>query len=138
MTLRPFQGLRPLSLHNGAPLGHYLYNSIYLFGILCHFQHSTCHITTGSFVGRGNQYIHLIKALYCKLVNFGNKLPTFPHKVRGLNRRPQRWDSSVLPLHQRDVNKRHTKTKLGIFSESLLHLQTDRSERCGFMFLKLN
>ena len=28
MTLRPFQGLRPLGLHNGAPLGHYLYNNI--------------------------------------------------------------------------------------------------------------
>ena len=30
MTLWPFQGLRPLSLHNGAPLGHYLYNKGHL------------------------------------------------------------------------------------------------------------
>ena len=28
MTLNPFQGLRPLSLHNGASLGHYLYNNV--------------------------------------------------------------------------------------------------------------
>ena len=28
MTLRPFQGLSPLSLHNGASLGHYLCNNL--------------------------------------------------------------------------------------------------------------
>ena len=28
--------------------------------------------------------------LYCKLLTIGNQLPTFPHKVRSLNRRPQR------------------------------------------------
>ena len=27
------------------------------------------------------------------------QLPTFPHKVWGLNCRPQRWEASVLPLH---------------------------------------
>ena len=30
---------------------------IYLFGVLRHFQHCTGHITTGSWKGRGNQYI---------------------------------------------------------------------------------
>ena len=50
-----------------------------------HFQHSIGHITTGSFVGRGNQYIQLIKILYCKLSIIGKQLPTFPHKVLGLN-----------------------------------------------------
>ena len=28
---------------------------------------STGHITTGSFIDRGNQYIQLLKVLYCKL-----------------------------------------------------------------------
>ena len=30
---------------------------IYLFGVLGRFQHCTGHITTGSWKGRGNQYI---------------------------------------------------------------------------------
>ena len=50
----------------------------------------------GSFVGRGNQYIQLVKVLYCKVLTIGNQLPTFPHKVRDLNHRPQRWEVSVL------------------------------------------
>ena len=56
-----------------------------LFGILCHLQHCTGHITKGSFVGRANQYIQLVKVLYCKLPTIGKQLPTFPHKVQGLN-----------------------------------------------------
>ena len=40
----------------------------YLFGFLCCFQHCIGHITTGSFIGRGNQYIQLVKVLYCKLL----------------------------------------------------------------------
>ena len=65
------------------------------------FIHYTIHITVGRFVGRGNQYIQLVKVLYCKLLTIGKQLPTFPHKVRGLNRQPQRWEASVLPLRQR-------------------------------------
>ena len=42
---------------------------IYLFGVLHHFQHCAGHITTGSWKGRGNQYIQLVKVLYCKLPN---------------------------------------------------------------------
>ena len=37
----------------------------------------------GSFVGRGNQYIQLVKALYCKLLAIGKKLPSFADWVRG-------------------------------------------------------
>ena len=40
-------------------------------------------ITTGSFVGGGNQYIHLVKVLYCKLPTIGKQLPTFLHQVQG-------------------------------------------------------
>ena len=52
----------------------------------------------GSFVGRGNQYIQLVKVMYSKLLMIGKQLSTFPHKVWGLNHRPQRWEVSVLPL----------------------------------------
>ena len=38
---------------------------IYLFGVLRHFQHCTGHITTGSWKGRGNQYIQLARVVYC-------------------------------------------------------------------------
>ena len=63
------------------------------------FQHCTGLITTGSFVGRGNQYIQLVKALSCNLPTIGKQLPTFPHKVWDLNHQPERWEASVLPLH---------------------------------------
>ena len=57
--------------------------SIYLFGLLCHFQHCTGHITTGSFVGR-RKPVHTVgvKVLYCNLPIIGKQLPTFPHKAR--------------------------------------------------------
>ena len=53
---------------------------------------------TVSFMGRGNQCIQLVKFLYCKLPTIGKQLPTFPHRVRGVDCRPQRWEESVLPL----------------------------------------
>ena len=36
---------------------------IYLLGVLHCFQHCTGHITMGSFVGRGNHYIQLVKIM---------------------------------------------------------------------------
>ena len=36
-------------------------------------------------MGRGNQYIQLIKVLYCKLPTTGKQLPAFPHGVWVLN-----------------------------------------------------
>ena len=53
----------------------------------------------GSFVSRGNQYIQFVQVLYCKLPTIDKHLPTFPHKVWSLNRQPQRWEASVLPLY---------------------------------------
>ena len=78
---------------------------ISLFGVLHHFQHSTGYIMTGSFMGRGNQYIQLVKVLYCKLTTIGQQLPDFPYNARGLNQRHQRWEVSVLPLrlHAPDI-----------------------------------
>ena len=72
---------------------------IYLFGILRLFQHCTGHITTGSWKGRGNQYIQFVRVLYCKLPTNGKQLPAFPlETVPGIEPRPQRWEARVLPL----------------------------------------
>ena len=42
-----------------------------LFGVLRRFQHCTGHITTGSWKGRGNQYIEFARVVYCKLPTNG-------------------------------------------------------------------
>ena len=49
---------------------------------------------TGSWKGRGNQYIQLVKVLYCKLPTIS--FPTWDHA--GIEPRPQRWEARVLPL----------------------------------------
>ena len=65
---------------------------IYLFGVLCRFQHCTGHITTGSWKGRGNQYIQFVRVLYCKLPNNGKQLPAFPlQAILGTKPWSQRW-----------------------------------------------
>ena len=75
---------------------------IYLFGVLGRFQHCTGHITTGSWKGRGNQYIQFVRVLYCKLPTNGKQLPAFPlEAVPGTEPRPQRWEARVLPLCHR-------------------------------------
>ena len=75
---------------------------VYLFGILRHFQHCTGHITTGSWKGRGNQYIQLVKVLYCKLPTNGKQLSAFPLEVRpGTEPQSQRWEVRVLPVYHR-------------------------------------
>ena len=57
---------------------------VYLFGVLRRFQHCTGHITTGSWKGRGNQYIEFARVVYCKLPINGKQLPAFPlEPVRG-------------------------------------------------------
>ena len=65
----------------GLPAWHFqAFDFIYL-GFLRRFQHCTGHITTGSWKGRGNQYIQFIRVLYCKLPTNGNQLPAFPLKA---------------------------------------------------------
>ena len=74
-------------------------------------QHCTGHITTGSWKGRGNQYIQFVRVLYCKLRANGKQLPAFPlEAVPGIEPRPQRWEARVLPLCHRGplyLIKRH-------------------------------
>ena len=75
------------------------YLFIYLFGVLRHFQHCTGHITTGSWKGRGNQYIQFVRVQYFKLPTNGKELPAFPlEAVPGIELWPQRWEARVLPL----------------------------------------
>ena len=75
---------------------------IYLFGVLRCFQHCTGHIMTGSWKGRGNQYIQFVRILYCKLPTNGKQLPAFPlEAMPGTETRPQRWEARVLPLCHR-------------------------------------
>ena len=75
---------------------------IYLFiGVLHCFQNWTGHIMMGSFMVRGNQYIQLVKVLYCKLLMNGKQLPAFPLEVGpGTEPQSQRWEARVLPLCQ--------------------------------------
>ena len=75
---------------------------ICLFGVLRRFQHCTGHITTGSWKGRGNQYIEFTRVVYCKLPTNGKQLPAFPlTAMMGIEPRPQRWEARVLPLSHR-------------------------------------
>ena len=61
--------------------------------------HCIGHIMMGSFTGRGNQYIQLVKVLYCKLPTNGKQLPAFPLEVGlGFKLRSKRWEARVLPL----------------------------------------
>ena len=78
-----------------------LHDLIYLFilGFTSLSTHCIGHITTGSFMGRGNQYIQLIKILYRKLPTNGNQLPAFTlEDGPGTKPRSQRWETRVLPL----------------------------------------
>ena len=73
------------------------FDFIYLFWVLCRFQHCTGDITTGSWKGRGNQYIEFVRVLYCKLPTNGKQLPAFPHKaLTGIEPWPQRWEARVV------------------------------------------
>ena len=76
-----------------------LFIFVCLFGVLRRFQHCTGHITTGSWKGRGNQYIEFARVVYCKLPTNGKQLPAFPHMaLTGIEPWPQRWEARVLPF----------------------------------------
>ena len=78
--MKPYKGtiriLRPLLMPHYSLTCTVLF--IYLFGVLRRFQHCTGHITTGSWKGRGNQYIQFVRVLYCKLPTNSKQLPAFP------------------------------------------------------------
>ena len=49
---------------------------------------------TGSWKGRGNQYIQFVKVLYCKLPTNDKQLPAFPLEVgTGTEPQSQRWEA---------------------------------------------
>ena len=68
-------------------------NCLLFIWVLRRFQHCIGHITTGSWKGRGNQYIEFARVVYCKLPTNGKQLPAFPlTAMTGIDPRPQRWE----------------------------------------------
>ena len=102
---------------------------IYSFGVLRRFQHCTGHITTGSWKGRGNQYIQFARVVYCKLPTNGKQLPAFPLKaITGIEPRPQRWEARVLPLCYRGSSVTCIRTSVFELKEQGLQRQRSDSE----------
>ena len=98
-------------ISNGGCIDHIF--TIRLFGVLRHFQHCTGHITTGSWKGRGNQYIEFARVVYCKLPTNGKQLPAFPlTAMTGIEPRPQRWEARVLPLPPWPLSSSPSETSL--------------------------
>ena len=75
---------------------------LFIWVLMSLSTHCIGHIIMGSWKGRGNQYIQLVKFLYCKLLTNGKQLPASQHEVRpGTEPRFQRWEARVLPLCHR-------------------------------------
>ena len=72
------RGTLPLGVGTRKRGSLHVVGFIYLFGVLRCFQHCTGHIMTGSWKGRGKQYIEFVRVLYYKLLTIGKKLPAFP------------------------------------------------------------
>ena len=115
-------------------LTEYLTPGFGLFGVLRRFQHCTGHIMTGSWNGRGNQYIQFVRDLYCKLRTNGKQLPAFPlEAVTGIKPRPQRWEARVLPLCHRGpylTPGSHVHTSSHEQKKSLGHTHQYKSSAC--------
>ena len=104
LKTKPIHTSKPMCRTKKGPGSRWPYCLfIYLFGVLRRFQHCTGHITTGSWKGRGNQYIEFVRVLYCKLPTNGKQLPAFPlEAVTGIEPQPQRWEARVLLLCHHD------------------------------------
>ena len=62
---------------------------------------------TGSWKGRGKQYIQFVRVLYCKLPTNCKQLPAFTlEAMPRIEPQPQRWEESVttLPLWPLTLN----------------------------------
>ena len=101
MWVPPTDTPHTVVVHLICPLVQVLSHSLhsYFWGLLRRFQHCTGHITTGSWKGRENKYIQLVKVLYCKLLTNGKQLPGLPlEAMPGTEPRPQSCEARVLPL----------------------------------------
>ena len=64
-------------------------------------QVSYRNIVRGSWKSRGNQYIRLVKVLYCKLSINVKPITSFQlEDLPGLELQSKRCEASVLPLHE--------------------------------------
>ena len=105
VTVGPFSYKGCWGIGSGYPLCWYfpiankptqLLDLFIYLEVLRRFQHCTGHITTGSWKGRGNQYIQFVRVLYCKLPTNSKQLPAFPlEAVPGTEPWPQRWEARV-------------------------------------------
>ena len=76
-----------------------LYFYLFIWVLTSPSTHCIGRNTMGSWKGRGNQYIQLVKVLCCKLPTNGKQLPAFPLEVRqGTEPLSQRWEARVLPF----------------------------------------
>ena len=81
----------------------------------------------GSWKGRGNQYIQLVKVLYCKLPTNDKQLPAFPLEVEpSTELRPQKWEVRVLPLCHRDLF-RHVEDEIQQYETNNMRLRPFRA-----------
>ena len=95
-------GLNPVNgtMRLTVVLWLFIYFNLFYLGFLKSLSiHYIGHIMMGSFMGRGNQYIQLVKLLYYKLPTNGKQLPRFPLEVGpGIELRSQWWEVRVLSL----------------------------------------
>ena len=91
---------------------------------------------TGSWKGRGNQYIQFVRVLYCKLLTNSKQLPAFPlEAVLGIEPRPQRWEARVLPLCHRGPSATHHIT-LETYLQTFQYKLLNRLINCNFNLYK--
>ena len=63
-------------------------NGIFIYYI---FQHCTDHIMMGRFLARGNQYVQLVKVLFCKLPTICKKLQSLTQGMNTTARPLEKW-----------------------------------------------
>ena len=61
--------------------------------------------TLGSWEGRGNQYIQLVKVLYCKLPTNGKQLPAFPLEVGPVQEILMGYFNLIITWVKKDINR---------------------------------
>ena len=85
--------------HHGQCFQQYFHFFIYLgFNVTFNTLYRS-YQRMASCMGRANQYIQLVRVLYCKLPTNGKQLSAFPLEVRpGIELRFQRWEARVLPF----------------------------------------
>ena len=105
------------------------------------YVHCTGHITTGGWKGRGNQYIQLVRVLYCKLPTNGKQLPALqleavPGTEPGLRGgRRECYHSATMAPYIIRKRTRLLWENVGAHTRSFHHLQPDSPSTSAQMVL---